>query len=90
MAKSYIVTKPWGTRRIGEILPESREVRRKLAEGGCVEEFTPEMAKQRDEENKKKAEAIQKKKAAAAKNKMEQDYDADPGDKNTPKNKGAK
>jgi len=33
----YKVTKAWGKHRVGEILPESREVRRKLKEGGCLE-----------------------------------------------------
>ena len=77
----YIVTKPWGNRRKGEILPESREVRRKLAEGGCVEEFTAELQKEKDAEAKKKADARKKKQEDNAKNKMQPD---------PPSNKGVK
>lgn len=32
----YQVTEPWGNHKKGDILNESREVRRKLKEGGCI------------------------------------------------------
>lgn len=41
----YKVTKPWGKHKVGDILPESREVRRKLQEGGCLEKMAPETSK---------------------------------------------
>ena len=45
MADKYKVTKAWGKRKVGDILPESREVRRKLEEGGCVEKMAPDTSK---------------------------------------------
>ncbi len=41
----YKVTKKWGKHKVGDILPESREVRRKLREGGCLEKMAPETSK---------------------------------------------
>lgn len=49
MADKYIVIKRWGKHKVGDILPESREVRRKLAEGGCVEKMAPETSKNKME-----------------------------------------
>jgi hypothetical protein len=45
MTDKYKVTKAWGKHQVGEIIPESREVRRKLKEGGCVEKMAPETSK---------------------------------------------
>lgn len=64
----YIVTKPWGNRRKGEILAESREVRRKLAEGGCVEIF-----KAGKDAEDKPSESSKKMQGDTAKNKMQSD-----------------
>lgn len=55
MADKYIVTRPFGKHKKGEILPESRMVRRKLKEGGCLEKMAPENSKnkmQPDAKNK--------------------------------------
>ena len=52
----YKVTKPWGKHKVGEILPESREVRRKLREGGCLEKMAPETSK-----NKKQSDDVKNK-----------------------------
>ncbi len=41
----YKITKSWGKHKVGEILEESREVRRKLAEGGCLEKMAPDSSK---------------------------------------------
>jgi len=49
MADKYIVTKRWGKHKEGDILPESREVRRKLAEGGCLEKMAPDTSKNKIE-----------------------------------------
>lgn len=51
MADKYKVTKAWGKHRVGEILPESREVRRKIREGGCVEKMAPETSKNKMEKD---------------------------------------
>lgn len=77
----FIVTKPWGNRRKGDILPESREVRRKLAEGGCVEEFTAELKKAKKAEAEKTEEILKKKQGDSVKTKMKPD---------PPTNKGVK
>ena len=45
MKNEYVVTKAWGNHLVGEKLPESREVRRKIQEGGCVEKMAPETSK---------------------------------------------
>lgn len=38
----YKVIKAYGNRKIGEIIPESRETRRKVREGGCLEKMASE------------------------------------------------
>jgi len=43
--KEYRVTKPWGKHKVGDLLPNSREIRRKIQEGGCVEKMAPETSK---------------------------------------------
>jgi hypothetical protein len=45
MKNEYVVTKKWGSHKVGDKLPESREVRRKIQEGGCVEKMAPESSK---------------------------------------------
>lgn len=51
----YRVTKPWGKRKTGDLLPESREARRKLAEGGCLEKVDDRSkAKKQKDSNKNK------------------------------------
>ena len=64
MANKYKVTKAWGKHTVGEILEESREVRRKLREGGCLEKMAPESSKS-------------KKAVDDAKNKMQPDFSAE-------------
>ena len=54
MSKQYIVTKSWGKRKVGDILPDCREVRRKIDEGGCVEELTDELLKKKKDAKIKK------------------------------------
>lgn len=73
--KVYKVIKPWGKHILGEILKTSREVRRKLEEGGCLEETTMSAVKKERDDAAKKAEA------ETSKNKMQKD---------TAENKGAK
>ena len=41
----YKVTKPWGDHKVGDVLENSREVRRKLQEGGCLEKMAPETSR---------------------------------------------
>ena len=64
--KKYRVTKPWGKRKRGEILSESREVRRKLQEGGCVEEI-----KSNSDEIAPSQESQEKMQPKGGKNKMD-------------------
>ena len=56
MADKYKVIKKWGKHKVGEILPESREVRRKLREGDCLVKMEPETAK-----NKKQSDDVKNK-----------------------------
>lgn len=64
----YRVTKQYGKRKVGEILPESREARRKIQEGGCIEKISKSaIAKERAE--------AQKMQADTSKNKMISDED---------------
>ena len=70
--KQYIVIASFGRHAVGDILPESREVRRKLQEGNTVEELTPELLKKKKDEKAKKN-ADFKKMQKPAKNKMEPD-----------------
>ena len=78
--KQYIVIAKFGKHVIGDILPESREVRRKLQEGGTVKELTEELLKKKkDEKAKKNAEF--KKMQKPVKNKMEFDDSKNKGGK---------
>ena len=43
MADKFKVTKAYGKRKVGEILTESRETRRKVREGGCLEKMAPDV-----------------------------------------------
>lgn len=70
MSKQYIVTKSWGKRKVGDILSDSREVRRKIDEGGCVEELTDELLKKKKLEKEKRNKVFQKMQKPV-KNKME-------------------
>lgn len=72
MSKQYIVTKSWGKRKVGDILPDCREVRRKIDEGGCVEELTDELLKKKKEAKIKKNKEFEKMQKPV-KNKMEPD-----------------
>ena len=45
MAQKYTVIKSWGNHKVGDVLEESREVRRKIQEGGCLEKMAPENSK---------------------------------------------
>jgi hypothetical protein len=80
MAKKYIVVKPFGNHREGDILEESRTVRRKIQEGGTVEELTDELLKKKKAEKVKKN-ADLKKMQKPVKNKMEPDNAKNKGDK---------
>ena len=80
MAKKYIVIKPFGNHKEGDILEESRIVRRKLQEGGTVEELTDELLKEKRLE-KEKRNADLKKMQKPVKNKMEPDNAKNKGDK---------
>ena len=71
-AKQYIVIAAFGNHKIGDILPESREVRRKLQEGKTVKELTDELLKEK-KDKKVKRNADLKKMQKPVKNKMELD-----------------
>jgi len=80
MAKKYIVIKPFGNHKEGDILDESRTVRRKLQEGGTVEELTDELLKKKKAEKEKRNKDFQKMQKPV-KNKMELDNSKNKGDK---------
>jgi len=80
MAKKYIVVKPFGDNKAGDILEDSRVVRRKLQEGGTVEELTDDLLKKKKADKEKKA-AEFKKMQKPVKNKMEPDDTKNKGDK---------
>jgi hypothetical protein len=80
MTKKYIVIKPFGNHKEGDILEESRTVRRKIQEGGTVTELTDELLKKKKAEKAKKNTDLRKMQKPV-KNKMEFDDE---------KNKGAK
>jgi len=80
MAKKYIVIKPFGNHKEGDILEESRIVRRKLQEGGTVEELTDELLKKKKTEKEKRNKKFQKMQKPV-KNKMEFDDSKNKGDK---------
>ncbi len=62
----YKVTLPWGNRTVGEIVDDSsREIRRKIQEGGCLEKVAP-----------KPSEYEKKVPDKGSKNKMQQDTSA--------------
>ena len=69
--KQYIVIAAFGNHVKGDILPESREVRRKLDEGGTVTELTDELLKEKKAEKIKKKEDLIKKDAELKKNRKE-------------------
>lgn len=69
--KRYIVKKPFGNNKVGDILEYSRIVRRKLDEGGTVEELTDELLKKKKLEKEKKNKEFQKMQKDSSKNKME-------------------
>lgn len=54
--KKYRITKKWGKYKVGQILNDSLEVRRKLEEGGCLEEvkenYKPEKMETKPVKNK--------------------------------------
>ena len=78
--KQYIVIAAFGNHVKGDILPESREVRRKLQEGGTVEVLTDELLKKKkDDKTKKNADL--RKMQKPVKNKMELDTSNNKGDK---------
>lgn len=54
MADKYKVTKAFGNHRVGEILPESKETRRKIREGGCLVKMAPEVKNKMQEDAKNK------------------------------------
>ena len=68
----YIVRKPWGSRKEGQILPESREVRRKLREGDCLEKITKS-------DHIKEVKEASDKMAQESKNKMQKDTASNKG-----------
>ena len=72
MGKRYIVIAPFGKHKRGDILSESREVRRKIQEGGTVEELTDELLKKKKLEKEKRNKEFQKMQKPV-KNKMEPD-----------------
>lgn len=80
MIKKYIVIKPFGNHKEGEILEDSRTVRRKLQEGGTVEELTDDLLKKKKDEKLKKNAGL-KKMQKPVKNKMEPDNAKNKGDK---------
>lgn len=80
MSKRYIVIKPFGDHKKGDILDESRTVRRKLQEGGTVEELTDELLKKKKAEKEKRNKDFQKMQKPV-KNKMEPDDAKNKGDK---------
>ena len=49
----YKVTKAYGDRRVGEIIPESKETRRKLREGGCLVKMAPVVKNKMQEDSAK-------------------------------------
>ena len=53
MADKFKVTKAYGNRRVGEIIPDSREARRKVREGGCLEKMAPNMKNKMQEDSAK-------------------------------------
>ena len=89
MSKKYIVISPYGKRKKGDVLPDSREVRRKLQEGGTVEELTDELLKKKKDEKIKKNKEFQKLQKSGkfkmepkeVKNKMEPENLKNKGDK---------
>ena len=80
MSKRYIVIKPFGNHKKDDILPDSREVRRKIQEGGTVEELTDELLKKKKLEKEKRNKEFQKMQKPV-KNKMEPDNAENKGDK---------
>lgn len=80
MAKKYIVIKPFGNHKEGDILEESRIVRRKLQEGGTVKELTDELLKKKKTDKEKRNKEFQKMQEPV-KNKMEFDDSKNKGGK---------
>lgn len=78
--KRYIVDKPWGKHKKGDILTDCREVRRKIQEGGTVSELTDELLKKKRDEKEKRNKDLQKMQQPVE-NKMEPDTIENKGDK---------
>jgi xanthine/CO dehydrogenase XdhC/CoxF family maturation factor len=53
MVNKFKVTKAYGNRRVGEIVLESKETRRKMREGGCLEKMAPNVKNKMQEETAK-------------------------------------